>query len=212
MDDVLKRVARAHSIKPKRKNNNKITIVYTGSVLLGVHNPSPLFQAVAELIRKKRITEDTISIIFVGSHDGIDKKIIHRLRLTRVVKLLPPVSRLNALRMQENATALLFLGAQENGGAAVSGTVSGKIFEYFTAGTEILAVGTTNNMTVGNMLEESQVGICLGNDPKAIKKELLRLVCEGKRPVHCSQSFIDQFRRDTQAKEMYQLIRMKLNS
>lgn len=108
--------------------------------------------------------------------------------------------------MQEKADALLFLGAQENGGKAIDGVISGKIFEYFTSGTEILAIGTTKKMTVGRMIEDSGVGICLGNDIEAIKSELFRIVRRGKRPVSCSQLFIDKFRRDIQAKEMYRLL------
>lgn len=206
MDDVRKRQIRIDSVtQPEGKSSEPVTVLYTGSVLLGLYDLSPLFTAVSELLQERVLFKNDIRIVFVGIHDGIDYTLIKK-KLSGVVKLLESVPRDEALRMQENADALLFLGVQKNGGMALDGVVTGKIFEYFTSGTEIIAIGMTKEMTVNRMIEESGVGICLGNDVEAIKDVLLQLVTKGKRPVSCSQSFINKFRRDTQAQEMYTLL------
>jgi len=189
-----------------KNGNTFISIVYTGSVLPGLHNPEPLFAAISHLHRCGKIDPAQLKIMFYGDATAIRERVCNDTVLCRYVELIGSVSRHEALNAQASADALLFLGARQNGGAATDGVVSGKIFEYMTSGTEVIAIGVTPDMSVGQLIGRSRIGDIYSNDVELISCRIERLVCEGKVKLDLDYNYICNFRRDVQAKEIHKLI------
>lgn len=132
--------------------DGKFRIVYTGTIYPEKQDPSPFFQAVAEMAEKR------LEVVFVGHQlDHLDKLIRHY-GIESYVKIAGFVSRDQALRMQRDADLLLFIVWKD---LAERGVYSGKIYEYLFSGTEILAIGAEGMEESQSLILESKTGVAL---------------------------------------------------
>lgn len=180
----------------------RVNIVYAGSILPGLQNPTPLFQAIKELAAEGRIEDGDLAVSFYGNYAALDDFPLARDPLVApFVKLCGRVSRRDVLAIQKSAQFLLFLGSQPvaQGVGSTTGVVSGKIFEYLISGTEVLAVGVTDNMIVADMLRQARVGAHYATDVARIKQRLLAALQDGVGKVEPDMAYLDPFRRSVQA-------------
>lgn len=130
-------------------DDQKFRIVHTGSIYKGRRDPTPLFQAINLLNADPDHYHllNKLEIIFAGSNQADLQELIDKYEVGKWVRLIGFVKREDALRMQRDANALLFLPWND---PSVNGVLTGKIFEYLFSLTPILAVGA-------NSLEDSQL-------------------------------------------------------
>lgn len=183
------------------KTVHPIRIVYTGMIYPGRRDPSPLFEALAELRRRDRIDPSVIGVEFYGARNEGVLKLVERFNVSEFVTIHGQVDRDQALQAQQNADLLLLL---ESGASDNIGSVTGKIFEYIAAGTPILSLGSRPESAIGQVLSATGCGMCFGENIEAIEQELKNLMLN---PVPAwyrpSLPAVLEYSRSKQAETMY---------
>jgi len=144
-------------------------IVYTGTMYPHRQDPEPFFAALAQLWREGIVDPENFEVVLAGSCESM-LDIAERYGVRECVKYRGMLSRTEALRMQRDAHALLLVGFR---GAGQEGVMSGKIFEYLSAGPAVIAVTFDAASSVGGLLKETGRGVATGTSAKAIA-DLLR--------------------------------------
>lgn len=109
------------------------------------------------------------------------------------------VSRDDALKMQRDANALLFLPWND---PLVDGVLTGKIFEYLFSGTPILAVGAGHLEASQHLIVEAQAGWACVND-KNIITALHELPERKHQP---NQQVLDRYNRRVLARRLLEAV------
>jgi glycosyltransferase involved in cell wall biosynthesis len=146
----------------------RFTITYTGQLYQGKRDPTPLFQAVQELISAKKINPGDIQIRFYGPPAYWLDQEIKKYHLEGVVVQGGVIPHEQAVIKQRESQILLFL-QWDNPNEA--GVYTGKLFEYLAAKRPILALGGPQGV-VGDLLTETRAGIHI-NNPDQLKTQLL---------------------------------------
>lgn len=197
--------AARQSVGHPRAHGSSLDILYTGSVLRGYQDPTPLFEAVRDLSRELDLDADALTVTFIGDHAALqDLTIVRDPLVSKHLRLLGRVARTEALRRQREAAFLLFLGSQpvSSSFGSTRGVMTGKVFEYLVAGTEVLAVGVTADMRVAELLRKAGVGEAYGRDAGRIKDRLRRALSGEVARVAPDFEYIGQFRRSLQARAL----------
>lgn len=155
----------------------RFNIVYTGSLYAGFRDPSPLFSAIANLDKQKKISPDIIQMIFCGANAD-PSNIAKSLGVEKYVKYEGVLPRGKALQMQRDATALVLLEFESK---ETRGILTGKMFEYLFAGPKILGIGIDGDSSIGTVLKETGRGVAFGTDAELIQRELEELLDNGAR-------------------------------
>jgi glycosyltransferase involved in cell wall biosynthesis len=180
-------------LEPIFPADGKIRIVHTGSIYLGKRDPTPLFRVL------KKIQNDRIEVLFVGERQANLAALIEECGVGQWVKEVGRVSRSEALRMQRDADALLFLPWNDS---SIDGVLTGKLFEYLFSGTPILAVGATQLEASQRLILEAEAGwVCL--DDEAIEQSLLAIP---EKKMIAKQSVLDRYNRKLLAQRLLEAI------
>jgi glycosyltransferase involved in cell wall biosynthesis len=181
----------------------KFTLNYTGNIYPGKRDPSPLFQALAELRRERIIGPDNFEVRFFGykANENITP-FLKKYDVDSLVRIGGYLPYKESLRSQQESTALLLLSWND---PRDSGTLTGKIFEYMGAGRPVLAVAFKGG-EIDRLLHETGCGIVI-NEASEIKNVLLKWLAEfrdsGK--IHSFYSprkeIIKQYTRQDQARQ-----------
>lgn len=173
--------------------DGKVRIVHTGSIYLGKRDPTPLFRVLREL------QDDRFEVLFVGERQANLAALIEEYGVGRFVKEAGRVSRGDALRMQRDADALLFLPWNDS---SVDGVLTGKLFEYLFSGTPILAVGATGLEASQQLILEAEAGWCCLDDESIVR-------ALGEIPGHgvvAKQEVLDRYNRKVLAERLLEAI------
>ncbi len=191
-------------------SDNKIRIVYTGTIYKGKQDPSPLFTAIKELEASgySHLLQN-LEVIFVGDYKANLDTLIEHFQVHKYVRYLGFVKYEDSLRMQRDACVLLFLGfSSEN----LDGIFTGKLFEYLFSGTQIWAVGVEENTSVGKLIQESRCGVCFGKNVELIKSHLIKLLKSGEKPlINPNLELLHNFSRKKQAEKLINLVLQKFS-
>lgn len=182
-----------------------LSIVYAGSILPGLQDPTPLLQALKELAVEGSIKPGDLSLRFYGDYSALEKFPLAADPVVQAyMKCCGKVPRQEILRIQRNADFLLFLGSKPvaSNVSSTTGVVSGKIFEYLISGTEVMAVGVTDDMVVAEMLQKSASGAHYGFDVTKLKQRIVDALAVGVAKVKPNMEYLDQFRRSVQAESL----------
>ncbi len=133
----------------------KFTITYTGRLYEGKRDPTPLFEAIQELIQEGVLSRSAIRVRFYGSIEPWLPALVHNFGLDDVVEVAGTVSREEALRRQRESQILLTLGWSD---LRETGQHTGKVFEYLGARRPILAIGGSRG-AVTELLEQTRAGV-----------------------------------------------------
>lgn len=190
--------------KDKFWNDNKVRLVYTGSIYQGKQDPSPLFEAISNIGKNDITLLENLEVIFVGGNKGNLDDLINKYDVKKWVKYEGFLKREDALRMQRDAHALIFLEFEDSN---VDGILTGKLFEYLYSGTQILGIGTTDTSAPGKIIKESGHGINFGKDSKKLERHLTNLLKAGIKPqIKVNTKVLDRYSRKNLAKKMLELV------
>ena len=187
-------------------DDGKFRIVYTGSIYPGFQDPSPLFEALQLLSQKGFPVESKIEVLFYGSRLGNIQSLVNRYDLHDIVKMPGFVSREDSLRIQNSASALLFL---EWEGPAGEGVLAGKLFEYLFAGKPILSVGGHTDQSESiSLINKFGAGINAGKSPSLIAETLEQMVDKRLQIAKAGQAqeMLQQYSRKHLAEKMIKII------
>jgi hypothetical protein len=180
----------------ERKKNDVFTIVYTGTIYKGFQDPSPLFEAVSNLVKNDFLVSNRVQIVFAGANADVSDiaEYYHISEFYSYRGLLP---REDALQLQYDADAVLFL---EYDNPSIPGILTGKLFEYLYIAREIIAVGIDGMTAAGKLITDTQTGICLGRDVKKIEEYLVEKISNKvKSNLMRNDKLIQEFERKNQA-------------
>lgn len=146
--------------------DGKFRIVYTGSIYAGKQDPSPLFQAINILLKDVRFSHllNHLEVLFMGQNQQHLQRLIDEYNVNPWVKLQGFIEREDALQMQRDAHALLFLAWND---PKNDGIMTGKLFEYLYSKTFILSINNTGIETSQQLIIEANAGIAY-TKPKEI--------------------------------------------
>lgn len=193
------------SVERIMPSNGLFRIVYTGSIYSGYRDPSPLFEAVHNLSTCGKVGPDSLKIIFCGNNaDFAD--LAHKHSVEEFVEYAGFLPRQQALRMQRDADALLFLEFESEN---VKGILTGKLFEYLFAGPPIWAVGVGKGSSAGLLLSKTGRGKCFGSSVDKIAEEIMLGISHSDSSGLLSKADyenIKEFSREEQSKKMLMLL------
>jgi glycosyltransferase involved in cell wall biosynthesis len=190
-------------------DDDKIKLVYTGTVYPKFQDPTPLFEAINKIMNEydNRYLLDRLEVIFVGSSADILQPIINKYNVGNYIKILPKVDRLTSLKMQRDADILIFLEYE-----GVDGILTGKLFEYLYSNTLIWGIGVSEKNETGKIIIESGNGILMGKNVELIKSELLKYLRYGMKPmVNTNRNFIEYYSRENLSNKLIELLRVVKN-
>ncbi len=111
-----------------------LQLIYTGMVYEGFQDAAPLFEA----LRADALLRQAVRVDFYGRNLSAVETLNAHYGLHGCVRVHAPIGHLEALRLQRQADALLFLAWRD---PEQSGIMTGKIFEYLGARRPILMLG-----------------------------------------------------------------------
>lgn len=164
--------------------DGKFRLVYTGTVYPGLRDPEPLFRGLADLFARNPEFRDQVEVIFVGGRPAGVTEAAVRHGVGDVVSYRGMVPRHDALRMQRDTGALVFLETRSESG----GILTGKIFEYISSGRPILGIGVVPESAVGGLFSGLEHAYALGEAPQAIAECIASLL--QSRPVSCEGNLV----------------------
>jgi glycosyltransferase involved in cell wall biosynthesis len=142
------------------------SITYTGLLYEGKRDPTPLLEALLELIQAGNMKRADVDVRFYGPPEPWLIEIVRKYGLEDVVHINPMVKRQEALRRQAESQMLLLLGWHDPN---ERGQHTGKLFEYLGSRRPILAVSGYQGV-MSEVLDETRAGV------HALSKEQLRSV------------------------------------
>lgn len=182
----------------------EFTITYTGNIYPGKHDPTPLFQAIAELRQEGRISPDDLEVRFFGSNVAETlSPSIKKYRLQELVRIYGFVPFKESIKKQKESTVQLLLGWNDPRG---KGTYTAKIFEYLGAARPVLAIAFKGG-EIDRLLARTGGGI-LATEVGEIKEILLKWVDEFRQYGRISsyynpnQEIIKHYTRREQARKL----------
>jgi glycosyltransferase involved in cell wall biosynthesis len=178
--------------------DGKFRIVHTGSIYSAKRDPSPLFQAIAEMQKDPHDLAllNKLEVIFVGEQLGNLHTLVEKYQVSQWVKNYGMRKREDALRMQRDAHALLFLPWTD---LDFPGVLTGKIFEYLFSGTPTIAVGGKGIEQSQQLILDAQAGEVLENVEKIKLYLRNKLDCVVKEYVQPCRTILSQYDRKTLA-------------
>jgi hypothetical protein len=148
-----------------------LRIVYTGILYGAKRDPSPLFEALANMGEKAA----SVRVEFYGSQPELLNRLTARYGIEHLVRLHDAVSYRDSTRLQMTADVLLLMQWND---PREQGNVPGKLFEYIGARRPVLGLGIESGVPA-KLLAERGAGR-VTNDPAEIRR-LLEGWIEDKR-------------------------------
>lgn len=142
--------------------DSKYRIIYTGTIYREKQDPSPLFAAL------QKMQPTNLEVHFAGAPSAYLDRLIKDYDVASYVTYHGFISRKDALRMQRDGNALLFLPMA----VPSIGVLTGKIFEYAASGKPILSIGGAEGDDADQFILEHHLGYVFRDDVDAIIKYL----------------------------------------
>ncbi len=172
-EDYPKVASHKHTEFPK-ENNEKFTMVYTGS-MYGKRNPYYLLDTIGELINDGKVDKSKIKFIFVGRLGSDILEYLDHSPLKDCIELISYVPHSESINYLMKADAMLLLIDEDKYSKMI---LSGKVFEYLGAsaitGKPVFAI--TGEGEAKELLIETKAGIINSHhQPEILKENYLKL-------------------------------------
>lgn len=166
-DEELVREALAEQpVKP----DGPLRIVHAGMLYEGHRDPTPLLDVLVSLHAEKQFEDGQVTVDFYGARIDLAKRLFQNPLYAPFIRLMGHVTRDEALSAQRSAGLLLLL---ESPAPEARGVLTGKLFEYITAGRPILCVGSRPEYEIGNVLKNTGTGRVFGPDEYSLLKGVI---------------------------------------
>jgi glycosyltransferase involved in cell wall biosynthesis len=141
-----------------------LRIVHTGTVYSGQRDPTSLLEVLAEMSEKKLLGEGDVLLEFYGTRVEPIKELMKNPRFKPFLRTPGHLPREEAIRVQREADLLLLL---ESSTPDARGVLTGKVFEYISAGRPIICIGSRPDFEVGLLLHRTGTGVVASSDEVA---------------------------------------------
>ena len=157
------RQAEQTPVEPQLRDESTLNIAYTGMIYAGRRDPTPLFQALAQL----GPLAEQVRVNFFGRYLQPVVEQAARLGVSRLVRVHDAIAYHESLAVQQQSDVLLLLVDAD---PQQRGVFTGKVFEYFGARRPILALGPTDNVASQLILDRAAGAVL--QEPGAIAEHL----------------------------------------
>lgn len=188
-------------------SSGKKQILYTGTIYTGDRDAKPFFTALKELASQWPNLESRLQVSFYGDHERLDD-LVSEFGVEKIVKLGPVITIEESLALQKSADLLLFFDWNR----PVTGFLTAKLYEYLFAGTPILAMGASKEMSASIVIDKFAAGVVAGNDVSVIKETLLKLLNDEPLAYHVDRKSLAQFTRKALAEKLLQTFLERMRS
>ncbi len=147
------------SVKPEKRDNNRFTLVYTGSFYNRGLTANSILHAIQKAILTSQIPRERLCIQLVGNIGKSTPKWISELNLGDIVETPGFVSHEQSIAYLLAADALLLIIGDSPDSSAV---FTGKIFEYLAAAKPILCLA--NDGVAASLIRNARAGIIVPPD------------------------------------------------
>lgn len=172
---------------------SKFSITYTGLFYPGRQDTYMLFEAISQLIREKKISEENIQVLFFGRKLEYMEELKLKYSLNNVVRVLGQISSEEAKKRQKAATLLLLLDEMVKDNTSL--VIAAKVYEYLGARRPILCLGAYEG-AISDILKRTNSGYFL-TSVEDTKKTILalykRFYRDGFIPYEGNESVIEQY-------------------
>lgn len=138
-----------------------LRIVHTGTVYPGQRDPAPLLENLAGMVDRGELKYGEVTVDFYGSRVELIVQLMDNPRFRPFLRVPGHVSRNDAIKIQQEADLLLLLESSE---PESRGVLTGKIFEYISAGRPIICVGSRPDFEIGQLLLRTGTGVVVNQD------------------------------------------------
>lgn len=184
--------------------DERIRLVYTGTVYSAGQDVMPLLGALARLQREMPQVAEKIRLAVAGKGQGEWRQAADRLGVTAMLELHGMVSRPEALQMQRDAHALLLLDWRDRS----DGVLTAKVFEYFSASAPVLVVGPHRDSEALQLVERCRRGWYGGSNEVEIAKSLSAFLTQPESfKSKPNRAVIAELSRERQSLRLLQLVR-----
>jgi len=177
-----------------KKNNHKMTMIYTGMVYDEVQKPGILFEALSDLKRQGAISSADLEFKYYGPNQALFQSLANKHEVNDLCTINGSVPRSVVLREQQEADLLVFFSFSKEG------WLSGKIFEYLGAARNILAIGPEDKY-IRELIDPTACGVYV-HDATRLGETLLQFLGEFRASAFLKYSGNDlrfQYTRETMA-------------
>ena len=158
-------------LKTQVEKDKKFSIAHIGT-LVKSRNPEGLWRVLKELTIANKAFKDALEIKLVGKLDIAVKESIEKHNLWQFVRKIDYLPHSEVIAEQQRSKVNLLLVNQTQN---AKGILTGKFFEYLSAGAPILAIGPVDG-DLAQILNETQAGyISDFNDETTLQKNILSL-------------------------------------
>lgn len=148
-------------IDKEKTERKKMIFTFTGSMYGGLMDLSVFFCAIAELLKKEVIIQDTIEFHFAGTSSAYEifQSQAAKYGLSNCCINHGKLLRQDAMRLQGNSDILL--SASYDYETNKGGVITGKIFEYMTSGCPVISIitGDIKNSELADIVRKTNIGI-----------------------------------------------------
>lgn len=188
---------------PPAPHAKPLRVVHTGTVYPGHRDPMPLLEVLADMVDRKELKHGDMTIDFYGSRVESITQLMSNQRFRPFLRTPGHVKRENALRIQREADLLLLLESSE---PEARGVLTGKIFEYISAGRPIVCVGSRPDFEIGQLLHRTGTGVVLDmNDSKHIA-QIIQDRLDGNGPPEWFNPKLEEIARYTRKGQSLKLL------
>ena len=179
-------------------------LVYTGTLYKDGQDPTPLLQAMRLLKQGKPDVVARLRVVIVGRGYDVWVGLADQYDVAEFVEAAVAVDRVDALRMQRDADALVLVDWND----PAAGVLTGKLFEYLALDAPILVVGGQEGSAIARMVQQSRRGLHLGTDQQRIAEALTNLLTEPtKLSMRPDRDFLATLTRQAQSMRLLEMIR-----
>jgi hypothetical protein len=152
---------------------DRFSITYTGLLYQGKRDPTPLIEAVQELVHDGKLPRKKIWLRFYGPVEPWLTSLVDRCGLQDITELPGVIPRDEAIKRQRESQLLLQLGGHDR---REKGQHTGKLFEYLGSRRPILALGGTPG-AMSDVLAHTDAGVHVQSKDE-VKQYLLESYAE----------------------------------
>ncbi len=184
------------------RTNDKLTLMYAGSLYNGKRDPSILFEAISELANEKKIDATKIMVNFYGDTTNL-KELSKKYNIEPIVNIHGKISHEEVLENQMNSDILLLISWMDEKEKMF---IPGKVYEYMGSRKPILSIGYREG-SLKDLIEKTNIGYHTSNlqdCKKAIYDYYLKYI--NNELKYSGNEFAEEYSMENTAKNFSKLL------
>ena len=189
------------NMKQARKNE-KLTLMYAGSLYSGKRDPSILFDSINQLICENKIDKDKITVDFYGDETNL-AELSRKYDIEDNVKIHGRITQKEVLTHQMNSDVLLLISWMDESEKMF---IPGKVYDCMGCKKPVLSIGYREG-SLKDLIEKTDIGYHV-SDVDECKKAIYDYYTKynNENLKYCGNEFADEYSMKNTAKRFAQIL------